>query len=190
MTLQKGSAAGANATQGVLRPVWRVPAASFTLIELLVVIVIIAVLAALLLPAISRVRQLAQRAQCQSNLHEFDLALSAYAFPPVNFFPAHLTGVNPWSVTPKIFLCPGDAFRQNYEGSSVTNIGALNCSYSYNASKSASTPAGTMLICDKDVTYHNREGFNALDADHSTRWYNSNAVPLMPPGSTNAWADF
>ncbi|MHC4557018.1 MAG: type II secretion system protein [Planctomycetota bacterium] len=60
----------------------------FTLIELLVVIAIIAILMAVLMPALSRVREQANRSACASNIRQHLLGLIMYADENDNKFPS------------------------------------------------------------------------------------------------------
>lgn len=63
-----------------------------TLVELLATIMIIAVLMALLMPAISRIRGIADSTKCVSNLRQIGLGISLYAADNDDFLPGPLGG--------------------------------------------------------------------------------------------------
>lgn len=61
----------------------------FTLIELLVVIAVIALLMSILVPALQRARKQARKLLCATNMHNWGIAISAYAAANDSFFPSN-----------------------------------------------------------------------------------------------------
>ena len=89
---------------------------AFTLLEILVVAGVLALLAALLLPAFSRARNMARRANCVSNLRQIGLASQMYErdvdelAPRLSLiYPAYLSDA-------RLFICPNDASRGQIPG--------------------------------------------------------------------------
>ena len=146
----------------------------FTLIELLVVIAIIALLMSILMPALARVRELAQRVVCGTNLSGITKAMVVYAnddetarfaraggpgcqWGPLNFETPTATitaslyvRVRNDFTTPKQFVCRSDAGTSGFPAVDLMSLDdfgdnpALFCSYSYHTPYSYDD-AGTLL---------------------------------------------
>ncbi len=83
----------------------REPAAAFTMPELLVVIAIAGVLIAIIIPAVQRVRESANRAECANNLKQIGLAFQLYASAN-GVFPTNGNATLPLQTLPDINGAP------------------------------------------------------------------------------------
>ena len=185
----------------------------FTLIELLVVIAIIVLLMALLSPSFRRTKELARRANCQSNQHEISLGAVQYAsqnqsrLPEARTFgPNAVTNRNGWIgwsdvrasyepyVTAEVFYCPSlnplmsprsphDRAGQVVCGWSVHPTGQVG---NYSALVSY-----TLLGCYRRIGQETRAAYMPLDRalynpSNTTFPYD---LPLLPERLARAKAD-
>ena len=163
---------------------------AFTLIELLVVIAIIGILAAMLLPVLSKAKQRAWTASCNSNLHQIGLGMKMYADDNEAYYPESGGDIywNAADATTKkqswmqqivsyaggtnVFNCPGNVLLPpqyqgpfNYfNGCNAAFIAAGNEFASVNGSK-IKFPVAFVLGGDTAGTVDGRIIFDPLDAD-------------------------
>lgn len=87
----------------------------FTLIELLVVIAIIALILAILIPTLGKAKKLAQRVTCKTNMHQYGLAIFAYASDNQNrFMETVYSGSWAKGLHPEIISTTPESSKDNY----------------------------------------------------------------------------
>ena len=100
---------------------------SFTLIELLVVIAIIAILAAMLLPALSKVKDTAKKAQCISNLKQIGIYMTMYRNDYGRLDPAFPVQAAPTETKPKAWMDGYDPHFAAYAPYHKNNFKVFEC---------------------------------------------------------------
>ena len=145
---------------------------AFTLIELLVVIAIIAVLVGLLLPAVQKVRDAANRSQCQNNLKQFGIAIQSFhdarKFFPQNHRPASAASTTVrerWLVQVLPYIDQGGLFTRYDESTnwdSPTNLPIT--SVPVKIAQCPSAPNATRL--DNDPAGSTPDGWGAQQSPH------------------------
>ena len=138
----------------------------FTLVELLVVIAIIALLMGILMPALARVRQIAFRMVCGTNLSGIGKAMLIYANDYDDELPVAGNSDTKWGSDGCVKYDATTAFGSNGAFGSITDGRATITSCFYLLVKYAEVTPGS-FICKGDT---NASEFESPDRDLITLW--------------------
>jgi len=146
----------------------------FTLVELLVVISVIALLMGILMPALGKVRNVAKRTVCQSNLRQIGVAFRAYlddnsdVMPPACEYPTLISDPNDLGYRPpitkfllpllkekQVFKCPADV-KDYYKN--------WGLSYEYYARMFSGRPLSTTRFAQDGIKERNMHVMSDFDA--------------------------
>ena len=162
----------------------------FTLVELLVVIAIIAILAALLLPALAAAKARAWTAQCQSNLHQINLAFKLYGddanarYPesgdfiawnqtdPATRHPSWLQQLLPYVQNTNVYKCPANKLLPPAQQSDFNYFNGVRAAYIAANYQLASVISFKIQFPVAHVLTGDTLDFDPLDADKDDYTYN------------------
>ena len=173
---------------------------AFTLIELLVVIAIIAILAAMLMPALTKARIEAKKANCKSNQHTWGLNYTMYLNDFNGWYPTALDpsgGVSgsvqtqgdlkeclgalypEYLVKGRIFMCPGKQTSPAYDedgGDAADESTVTNTGYTVDIYIPRTADPARAIFADVG-TFNHPNGANILFSDTHVKWAKENGPP-------------
>jgi len=142
------------------------------ILEIGIILALVLVLAAVLWLILACARREARQSSCQRNMHNLDLSLSAYCYPPVSNYPSRLTELAPDKVVANMLLCPAMMFDHVIDSNNCGKQLAETddyIDYIYVADLGPAAPLGIpLLICPPEN--HGGRGGNVLYTGHSIRW--------------------
>ena len=162
----------------------------FTLLELLVVIAIIAILAAMLLPALAAAKARAWTAQCQSNLHQINLAFKLYGDDSNERYPesgdviawnqtdlatghrSWLQQLLPYVQTTNIYKCPANKLLPPAQQSDFNYFNGVRAAYIAANYRLASVISFKIQFPVAYVLSGDTLDFDPLDADKDDYTFN------------------